>query len=96
MDTQKTLDKIAKSKPSAEIQDKLYEANRMGTALNILEELTKKYPLSTESETYPVLFMKSFLSTQAILITKAMYLGIDFSKNEYFLMDLQLGKEYRK
>ena len=35
MDTQKTLDKIAKSKPSAEIQDKLYEANRMGTALNI-------------------------------------------------------------
>lgn len=96
MDTQNTLDKISKNKPSAAIQDKLYAANRKGTALNILNELDTKYAIKSEYDSYSVTFMKSFLSTQAILISKAMYLGIDFDKNEYFLLDLQLGEEYRK
>lgn len=96
MDTQNTLDKISKNKPSAAIQDKLYAANRKGTALNILNELDTKYPIKSEYDSYSTAFMKSFLSTQAVLISKAMYLGIDFDKCEYFLLDLQLGEEYRK
>ena len=96
MNTRKTLEKISKNKPSVEAQNKLYAANRQTTALNILNELNMKYPIKSEYDSYSVAFMKSFLSTQAILISKAMYLGIDFDKCEYFLLDLQLGEEYRK
>lgn len=96
MDTQKTLDKINKMKVNPEIEKKIIEAKRYSTSIELLQEMTKKYPVPADmNQSIPSLFLRQFLTTQAVMMASGIFLSIDWQTNEYFVMDLQLGKEIR-
>ncbi len=95
MDTQKTLEKINSSKVDPSIERKILEAKRRSTSLDLIREFTKKYPIPALTDTVPVAYMRQLFATQAIMMSAGIYVSIDWNKNEYFCIDLQLGKEIR-
>lgn len=96
MDTQKTLDKINNRKVNPEIEKKIIEAKRYSTSQELLQEMEKKYPIPADiNANIPAMFFRQFLTTQALMMASGIFLSIDWQTNEYFAMDLQLGKEIR-
>jgi hypothetical protein len=94
MNTQKTLEKIKNSKIDPYIQKKILEAKRYTTSQDFINDVTTKYPIP-DSESISLEFMKQFTITQALMMVSGIFLTIDWNKKEYYVMDLQLGKEIR-
>lgn len=95
MDIQKTLKKINDKKIDPVIERKILEAKRRSTSVDLIREFTKKYPIPSLTDTVPASYMRQIFATQAIMMSAGIYVSIDWDKNEYFCIDLQLGKEIR-
>lgn len=96
MDTQKTLNKINNRKINPEIERKIVEAKRYSTSQELLQEMERKYPIPADiNANISAAFFRQFSTTQSLMMMSGIFLSIDWQNNEYYVMDLQLGKEIR-